>query len=426
MTGAHRPSAIERCVAFTRRNPMIVDGVLALVLLAIGAYWIEIGKGVRADSHLPAYLAAVPATVPVAFRRVYPVPAAVVTAVVCLVTVFSYIGSGAILLPALVMAYSVVAYGPRWARWATAAVLVLGMVGPLVPMVVGYALRGSFELNPESVSGAILAGVLALLVVVCVLLFAAIRSANLRFHQEQAERLRLLEEGRRQEVRLELLAERSRISREVHDVVAHSLSVIIAQADGGMFAAQRDPQKAVDVLGGIADTGRDALGDVRGLLTMLRDQSPSGPDGTDADDPSRPQPGTADIPALVEQTRAGGLPVEPTVTGTPQDISSGAGLAAYRVVQEALTNVVKHAGPATPTHVTMAWTGDELTVDVRDDGTGTGRRPDLPRGGHGLVGMRERAALHGGSVETGPLPEGGYAVRLRLPTTPAPANRGER
>ncbi|MFP5071975.1 sensor histidine kinase [Pseudonocardia nantongensis] len=411
MTRAQTPTVVERFVAFCRRTPLLIDGVLAAVLFAVALKWTLEGK-VPSDQRVTAVIVAILATVPVVFRRRYPVPAAVAVAAVAATGTFLLPGTMAgYLLPALVMAYSAVAYGPRWAGPTAAAVLLIGMLGPFL----GLGVRGWLPTPPGYLAA--LAGA-AVLVVVCVWLAGALRGAHHRQTEQLRERARLLEEGRRQEVRIELLAERSRISREVHDVVAHSLSGIIAQADGGQYAAQRDPQKAVEVLSGIATTGREALGDVRGLLAMLRE---TGPDDA-PDDAGRPQPGTDDIPALVEQVRAGGLPVDLSVTGSPRETGTGPGLTAYRVVQEALTNVIKHAGPATPTHVTVGWTGDELTVRVRDEGA-QGPRPQPPRGGHGLVGMRERAALHGGSVETGPHPDGGFAVRLRLPLTPV---RGDR
>ena len=411
MTRPEKPTAIERIVAFAHRNPLLVDGLLAVVLLAIALNWSFEGKVPHAQQPL-SVLVAVLANGPVVFRRRFPIPAAAVTAVVAAIDSFSFSGTVAVyVLPALVMGYSAVAYGPRWAGWVTGVVLVVGMSGPF--------LAGGFP-PPASIGGWAglgVVGAIILLVMACVLLFGAVRRARRRYTEQLHERAALLAQGRRQEVRLELLAERSRISREVHDVVAHSLSGIIAQADGGQFAAQRDPQKAVEVLAGIADTGREALGDVRGLLAMLRESGPL----DDPDDTGRPQPGTGDIPVLVEQVRAGGLPVELTVTGTAQPLGTGSGLTAYRVVQEALTNVLKHAGPTTPTHVGLGWTADELTVRVRDEGA-QGPRPNPPRGGHGLVGMRERAALHGGTVETGPHPDGGYVVRLRLPLTTNPGH----
>jgi len=403
VTGVEHPGPVERFVSFTRRNPMVLDGVLAVVLFLISLQWTLEGKVPR-DARALAIVVAVLATAPVVFRRSRPIPAAAATAVVAAAGTFTFSGTlAAFILPALIMGYSAVAYGPRWAGRLVAAVLAVGMFGPLL-------ISGFFVTDPENGwTGPILVAGYMLLILLCVLLLGATRRAQNRYAEQLRERARLLEEGRRQEVRIELLAERSRISREVHDIVAHSLSGIIAQADGGQYAAQRDPQKAVEVLAGIGSAGREALGDVRGLLAVLRDTGPLDEDASD-----RPQPGTDHLPALVEQVRAGGLPVDLTVTGTPRQLGNGAGLTAYRVVQEALTNVIKHAGRDTPTHVTLAWTDDELTVSVRDEGA-QGPRPTPPRGGHGVIGMRERAALHGGSVEIGPHPDGGFAVRLRLP-----------
>jgi signal transduction histidine kinase len=409
VTGVERLGPVERFVAFTRGNPMLLDGALAVVVFLISLQWNLEGKVPR-DARVLAIVVAVLATAPLVFRRSHPIPAAAVTAVVAAAGTFTFSGTlAAYILPALIMGYSAVAYGPRWAGRLVAAVMAVGMFGPLL-------LTGFFVTDREGGwTGTILVAGYMLLVLLCVLLLGATRRARRRHDEQLQERARLLEEGRRQEVRIELLAERSRISREVHDIVAHSLSGIIAQADGGQYAAQRDPQKAVEVLAGIGDAGREALGDVRGLLAVLRDTGP-----LDEDDSDRPQPGTDHLPALVEQVRAGGLPVDLTVTGNPRPLGNGAGLTAYRVVQEALTNVIKHAGRDTPTHVTLAWTAAELTVSVRDEGS-QGPRPTPPRGGHGVIGMRERAALHGGSVDIGPHPDGGFAVRLRLPlVTPSP------
>ncbi|MEQ3553314.1 sensor histidine kinase [Pseudonocardia nematodicida] len=413
-----RSTVVERFAAAARRNPIVVDAVFAAVLFAIALQWTFEGRGVFSDAKGLAVVVAVFAHGPVVLRRRYPLPAAVVTAVVAAVASFSFSGtSGAYVLPAIVMGYSAVAYGPRWAGPVAAAALATGMIGPaLITMIRSGAFTEPVDPNAPGPLGTLVIIGVVVLVAACIWLAGALRRASVRNTEQLRERARLLEDGRRQEVRLELLAERSRISREVHDVVAHSLSGIIAQADGGQFAAKRDPQKAVEVLDGIATTGREALGEVRGLLEMLRDTAPDddadGPDGA-----GRPQPGTDDVPALVEQVRAGGLPVLLAVTGEPRPIATGSGLTAYRVVQEALTNVIKHAGPGTPTQVGLQWTADELTVRVRDEGARV-PVPVPPRGGHGLIGMRERAALHGGSVETGPHPDGGYAVRLRLPLTP--------
>ncbi|WP_308819792.1 sensor histidine kinase [Pseudonocardia alni] len=411
------PTLVERAVALGRRNPVVLDAVLAALLIWVAVSWTLEGKGVRSDMRIEALVVSVLAALPVPLRRVHPMPAAIATAVVALVCSFALPGTmAAFLLPSLVMGYSAVAYGPRWAGWLALVVLTVGVFGPFVARGPA-ALFASPDMTP--LVALALLGAMAT-VPLLVWLLGSLRRAAHRRTLDLRERNRLLEESRRQEVRLELLAERSRISREVHDVVAHSLSGIIAQADGGQFAAQRDPAKAVEVLSGIASTGRSALSDVRGLLSMLRD---TGPDDDTDTDPARPQPGAGDVPALVEQVRTGGLPVDLRTIGTPRELPTGPGLTVYRIVQESLTNVIKHAGPGVPTHVDLRWTTDELTVRVHDEGA-RGPVPTPPRGGHGLTGMRERAALHGGSVEAGPHADGGWTVRLRLPLTP-PA-RGER
>ncbi|MDN5919451.1 MAG: sensor histidine kinase [Pseudonocardia sp.] len=394
-----RPSPVDRFVDACRRHPVIVDSVLAVLVALIGIALARSAYSPRAQWDASTVVAVV-AAAPIALRRRYPMPAAIVTAVVAVIAMQA-VGIRGLELPALVMGYSAVAYGPRWAGPLTLGVMLLG---GLLPLTGGM-------LTDPSVLAVIL--LVAGLFGACTWLAGSLRRAQRRVVEQLQDKARLLEEGRRREVRLELLAERSRISREVHDVVAHSLSGIIAQADGGQYAATRDPQRAVEVLAGIATTGREALGDVRGLLTMLRDTAPV----DDAEDTSRPQPGTDDVPALVAQVHAGGLPVELEVTGAPRALASGAGLTAYRVVQESLTNVIKHAGADAVTHVALHWAPDELTVRIRDEGA-RGPRPTPPAGGHGLTGMRERAALHGGSVETGPHPDGGFVVRLRLPLTP--------
>ncbi|MBP2369500.1 sensor histidine kinase [Pseudonocardia parietis] len=407
MNAAEEPMLVERFAMLCRRNPIVVDAVLAALLLWIAISWTLEGRVPRA-MQAAALVVAVLAAAPVVFRRTHPIPAAVATAVVAGVAQLAIVGTAAvILLPALVMGYSAIAYGPRWAGAAAFLLLLSGATVRSVVQLLTEPVGPDHSLVLLWLIGS------ALGIAAGVWLAGSLRRASFRHTEGLRERARLLEESRRQEVRIELLAERSRISREVHDVVAHSLSGIIAQADGGQFAAQRDPARAVEVLAGIADTGREALGDVRGLLEMLRD---SGVDDEGPDAAGRPQPGTDDVPALVEQVRAGGLRVDLETTGTPRPIATGPGLTAYRVVQEALTNVIKHAGPGTPAHVRLEWTDDELVVRVRDEGA-RHPVPRPPRGGHGLTGMRERAALHGGSVETGPHPDGGWAVRLRLPLT---------
>jgi len=205
--------------------------------------------------------------------------------------------------------------------------------------------------------------------------------------------------------------ERARIAREMHDVVAHTLSVVVAQADGGRFAAKKDPAAARRALETIAEVSRAALTEMRGLLGILRD--------TDTDADLGPQPTLDDIPSLVASVRAGGLDVSYVTTGTPRPLPIGAGLAVYRIVQEALTNVLKHAGPKVTAYAQLRWLADALEVTVSDDGRGAAARSVAAgAGGTGIEGMRERATIFGGTLTAGPRRGGGFVVRARLPLTP--------
>ncbi|WP_181312012.1 sensor histidine kinase [Nocardioides campestrisoli] len=221
--------------------------------------------------------------------------------------------------------------------------------------------------------------------------------ATLLDRAEQAERIA------EREVQLAAQDERSRIAREMHDVVAHGLSVIVVQADGARYAAAKDPDVAVRTLETIGVTGREALTEMRRLLGLLR----SGDSGV------RPQPGLGDLPHLLDEARAAGMDLEAKLPDPEQaaSVPEGVGLAAYRIVQEALTNVRKHAGPAAAVRVSVE-VGREVLLEVCDDGRGAAASPG---DGHGLVGMRERAAVHGGSVQAGPAPGGGFTVRARIP-----------
>ena len=228
-----------------------------------------------------------------------------------------------------------------------------------------------------------------------------LRLAHVAALEERAERL---EREREAQARLAAAAERARIARELHDVVAHSLSVIIAQADGGRYAAVAEPHRAPAVLSTIAETGRTALADMRRLLGVLRDPAAV---------PTAPQPDVTAVPALVEGVRRSGLPVSLVELGAPRELPPALGLAAYRVVQEGLTNVLKHAGPGTPTTVALQWSPGTLVVHVDDEGGAVATPPNGD--GHGLAGMRERAGMFGGSVEAGPRPGGGHSLRVLLP-----------
>ncbi|MEO5941761.1 MAG: sensor histidine kinase [Candidatus Limnocylindrales bacterium] len=202
--------------------------------------------------------------------------------------------------------------------------------------------------------------------------------------------------------------ERTRIARELHDVIAHNVSVMVVQAAAAGRVIDADPDQARASLATIEATGREALTEMRRLLGVLRAGEPS---------PSAPQPSLVRLPELVAEMQASGLPVELTVVGTPRPLPPGVDLSAYRVVQEALTNALRHAGPSA-TRVVVRYDGDALDVEIVDQGrtVGDAAAPGADgSGGHGLAGMRERVALVRGELEAGPRPGGGFRVRARLP-----------
>ncbi|HEY5360574.1 MAG TPA: sensor histidine kinase [Streptosporangiaceae bacterium] len=203
-------------------------------------------------------------------------------------------------------------------------------------------------------------------------------------------------------------AERTRIARELHDIIAHSMSVMVLQAGSARLELHDDQQVARDALRAVEATGRQALVEMRRLLGILR---------TDSDELSlSPQPGLADLPALVERLDRTGLQVTATVHGAPVTLPPSADLSAYRIVQEALTNALKH-GACTEALVSVAYQPGHLDLAITNPASG-GRRP-RDSAGHGLVGMRERVALFGGELEAGPSPDGTFTVRVRLPITAA-------
>jgi signal transduction histidine kinase len=203
-------------------------------------------------------------------------------------------------------------------------------------------------------------------------------------------------------------AERARIAREMHDIVAHNLSVMIALADGAAFAARTGSPEAEGAARQVSETGRQALAEMHRLLGVLREPEPEG---------SRaPQPGIEQLDDLVGQVRSAGLATSLTVSGRPFPLPGTAQLAVYRLVQEALTNVLKHADSPTSAHVRLRYSKPALDLDISDDGRPKSHQSD---GGHGLTGMRERAAMFGGEVQAGPRPGGGWRVAVRLDTEAA-------
>jgi signal transduction histidine kinase len=210
-------------------------------------------------------------------------------------------------------------------------------------------------------------------------------------------------EREKAEAEAAIVEERGRIARELHDVVAHSISVMVLQARGGRRTIDADPGEAREAFDVIEGTGHQALEEMRRLLGMLRT--------SDEELALAPQPSLEQLETLVAQVRGAGLPVEVVVEGEPAQLPPGVDLSAYRIVQEALTNALKHAGPARA-RVTVRYGEDELELEIADDGAGTG---DGGGSGHGLIGMRERVSFYGGDLHAGRRAGGGYALRARLP-----------
>lgn len=233
-----------------------------------------------------------------------------------------------------------------------------------------------------------------------------LRQAYLAQLRERAWRL---ERERDQRARIAVAAERVRIAREMHDVIAHNLAVMVALADGAALAAPTSPRQAAEALSTIASTGRRSLGEMQRLLGVFRDG--------DAAAELSPQPGLDDLRALIEQVRAAGLPVTLTREGDAPEPCEGAGLTIYRIVQEGLTNILKHAGPHASAQVRLRFGAGDADIEITDDGGGRRAVPAVPGRGQGLSGMAERVAVYHGQVESGPLAEAGWRIRVRLRLT---------
>ena len=384
---------LDRLAAELRERPFAVDAALAALLFLVTVFLPLQGSATGAAS---ALLVGLLLTVPLAWRRHAPVPAAAVIVaggLLELVLVDRFLVTN---VAVLVMLYSLAAYAPRWAGRAG---LGLGLAGALLA-----ALRYFYF---GAVDGLLLTTGSIGVSVVAAWALGDLRRARMLRIAALEERAQLLDLERDQEMRLAATAERARIARELHDVVAHSLSVVIAQADGGRYAGRTDPEAATGALDAIAATGRQALTDMRSLLGVLREGG---------GEEYAPQPDVAAVPGLVDDVRASGLDVDLIVEGEPRPMPAGPQLAAFRIVQESLTNVLKHAGPAGRAWVRLQWRPDALELSVLDDGRGaSAAMVTADGGGQGLRGMRERATLHGGRLEAGPRSGGGFGVHAALP-----------
>ncbi|MFD3327087.1 sensor histidine kinase [Streptomyces sp. NPDC058701] len=233
------------------------------------------------------------------------------------------------------------------------------------------------------------------------------------YYAQLIERNERLENQREAQAKVAVAAERARIARELHDVVAHNVSVMVVQADGAAYVMDVAPEQAKEALQTISGTGRQALAEMRRLLGVLRTGEP------EESEDYVPQPDVEQIEVLVEQVRAAGLAVDFEVEGAPRKLPSGVELTAYRIVQEALTNTRKHGGPEARASVRLVYFDDGLGLLVEDDGRGAAHELYEDGGadgaGHGLIGMRERIGMVGGTLDTGPRPGGGFRISALLP-----------
>ncbi|MGW0659151.1 sensor histidine kinase [Streptodolium elevatio] len=377
-----------------RRHPFAVDASGAFVLLMLGSIAV-LGENAREEAMANGFITFI-LCASMAVRRKH----LTVAAFGAIAGGLMQIAAGMLPLVAdaaiIVVLHYAAKSGPRW---MSRLGLVLSFVGPAL-----LALR----IEPEEPGGYrerfFFFAFVSFMLVIAWVLGDSMRTRR-AYYAELEDRAARLERERDAHAEVAAAAERARIARELHDVVAHNVSVMVVQADGAAYAIDSAPDRARDALGTISTTGREALAEMRRLLGVLRSDADRGP--------YAPQPGVEQLGDLVDRVRDAGLPVDLRIVGVPVELPKGVALASYRIVQEALTNTRKHAGPTANASVLLGYGEDVLEMTITDDGRGA----DAPGDGmgHGLVGMRERVAMLGGRIETGPAPEGGWRVRAVLP-----------
>ncbi len=381
-------------------RPVAADACLAGLLLV--AFVLPSDLAEQTDKLVGlAFSVALLACVP--FRRRAPVVVFVLVSILCLAqfAVLDRIVAGDVV--ALIALYTLVAYGPS-AR--------LGAIGTACAVVGALLAAARWETSGNEVSRPEVAATTVVSTLLAATLGAWRRSRRAEMNALR-ERNRLLAHERDQQAAVGAAIERARIARELHDVVAHSLSVMVVQADGAAAGAEQRPAAAAAALRTIGDTGRDALGQMRRLLGVLRAE--------DSDDALAPQPGTAQLDTLVTHVVRAGVPARLSVEGVPRPVAGTIDVTLYRLAQEALTNVLKHAGAVSRVDVVLRYADAAIELLVRDDGRGGHATSDDQ--GHGLVGMRERVDLQHGVLTVGPTDGGGFEVHAVIPTdgVPVPA-----
>jgi signal transduction histidine kinase len=368
-------------------HPLTIDALVAAVLLAVCTVWLaQSGFGGLRDGLVQAALIGV-----LAVRRVWPTAVFLAASAIGLVQWllgFPLLGDVAL----LVALYTVAAHQSRGRALLAAGVMEAGAVMAAVRWEPAGTLPRSLLFLTATVVAALFAGMTA--------------ASGSRYLAWMDERARRLEVERDQQATIATAAERTRIARELHDIVSHSLSVVITLADAAALVNRADPDQGAEAMAEVSEVGRHALSDMRAMLGVLRTDEPDPKTGRA---PQPPQPGVGQLGALVERIRATGLDVSLSVDGTPFPLGAAAELTAYRIVQEALTNTLRHA-VARRAWVTISYDEPQVRIRVADDGIQNA--PDTH--GHGIDGMRERAALHHGALQAGPADGGGWLVEATL------------
>jgi signal transduction histidine kinase len=386
--GSRRAQLVQR---FRDVDPWLIDAVVGTVFTILGLFGLFGDHGPDSPFRDPGALAVVFAlvcSVPYFFRRRAPLIVLTLNVIgICALGIIGYPFNAQVQM-ALVGIYTVGAHTGVRTQVAGVVIVVIGLV---VSGIAGLPNATGADLV---LVGAVYAGAF--------LFGSTVR--NRRLYQGEVEaRATELERERDDEARRAVAEERLRIAQELHDVVAHSMGVIAVQAGVGSHVIDRDPDEAKRSLEAISDTSRATLTEIRRILGVLR---------SDGGTAYQPAPGLADLDRLARDLEVAGLPVTITVEGERAGLPPGLDLTAYRIVQEALTNVLKHAGPARAS-VTIAYRPGAVSLRVVDDGRGV--NGTVTDGGHGLVGMRERVGVYGGSLRSGPRSGGGFGVVADLP-----------
>ncbi|MFD6325567.1 sensor histidine kinase [Streptomyces sp. NPDC058442] len=400
---------MQRFYDFLRRHPTGVDGFWAVVLFGISLFS---GAPVEEGHGTPPTALTVTVTLllslVVALRRRMPERMLVLAVVLGVLQVILNMATVPADFALLVIVYTVATVG---ARWASRLALAAGLCAAPVAQA-----RWPFE--DVSVAGNIAMVIFQTVPFALAWVLGDSMRTRRAYFAQLEERAARLEKEREAQAKVAVAAERARIARELHDVVAHNVSVMVVQADGAAYVLDTAPDQAKKALETISSTGRQALAEMRRLLGVLRtgEHEEAGE--------YVPQPDAQQIEDLVEQCREAGLPVDFKIEGTPRPLPSGVELTAYRIVQEALTNTRKHGGPDTGASVRLVYFDDGLGLLVEDDGKGAPHELYEEGGfdgqGHGLIGMRERVGMVGGTLDAGPRPGGGFRISVLLPLKPGP------